>query len=284
MRVLEGKSAVVTGAGRGLGRAFAMGMAAAGSRLVVNDIDRAKAEEVAGEIRAAGGVAAASGDDVGDWQAAKRLVQQCAETFGSVDIVVNNAGITSAVPVWKEDEQTFDRIVHVNLKGTFAVTRHALDLMLPKRAGRIINISSGAQSGVPQRSIYAATKGGIASLTYTWAMELAEYGITVNALTPTAQTRLSPTQLAPGEEAPPDRRPENTAPLVVYLASDEAGWITGQVFRLSRKTLSLYSHPRPGHDTTADSAWTYDVLRSRLPTEFRPLLEPVGLGEAVYRY
>jgi NAD(P)-dependent dehydrogenase (short-subunit alcohol dehydrogenase family) len=284
MGILDQKRAIVTGAGRGLGRAYAMALAAEGARVVVNDLDVREAEGVVAEIAAAGGTALVSGDDVGDWAAAGRLVARCLEAFGGLEVVVNNAGFTRAVPIWEETEEGFDRLVRANLKGTFNVTRHALDHLVPRRYGSIINVSSGAQAGYVPRSIYAATKAGVAGFTYTWALELAPHNIRVNALSPTAQTRMSEITLAEGEEPPPLRRPENIAPLVVYLASDEAAWITGQVFRMTGYILSLFSHPKPIHPTEAEGAWTLATLRERLPREFRERLEAVGLGASEYQF
>jgi NAD(P)-dependent dehydrogenase (short-subunit alcohol dehydrogenase family) len=284
MGLLDGKRAIVTGAGRGLGRAYAMALAAEGARVVVNDLDFAEAERVVAEIGAAGGSARANGADVGDWAAAGRLVGGCVEAFGGLEVVVNNAGYTRAAPIWAETEEGFDRLVRANLKGTFNVTRHALDYLRPQQQGSIINVSSGAQAGYVPRSIYAATKAGVAGFTYTWALELAPHNIRVNALSPTAQTRMSEVALPEGEAPPPLRRPENIAPLVVYLASDEAGWITGQVFRVTGNILSLFSHPKPIHPTEAEGAWTLAALRERLPREFRDRLVAVGLGASEYQF
>jgi NAD(P)-dependent dehydrogenase (short-subunit alcohol dehydrogenase family) len=259
-------------------------LAAEGARVVVNDIDQAAAEGAVGEIRAAGGLAEGSGEDVGDWMAARRLVERCVSAFGGLEVLVNNAGETRAVPIWEETEEGFDRLMRANLKGTFNVTRHALERMLPARRGTIINVTSGAQAGNATRSIYAASKAGVAGFTYTWALELAPHNIRVNALSPTAQTRMSPVALPEGEEASPLRRPENVAPLVVYLASDEAAWITGQVVRLTGNILSLFSHPKPIHPSTAEGAWTIAALRERLPRELRDRLEPVGLEATEYQF
>ena len=156
--------------------------------------------------------------------------------------------------------------------------------MIPDRRGTIVNVSSGAQAGVPPRSVYGATKGAIASATYTWAMELAEFGITVNGLSPVAETRMAPNPLPAGAPIPPHRAPEDIAPLVVYLASDEARWITGQIFRLSGRRLSLFSHPTPRHAVSEEGGWTLAALRARVPQEFGARLEPVGVAASTYVY
>jgi 3-oxoacyl-[acyl-carrier protein] reductase len=259
-------------------------MAAEGSRVVVNDIDLAEAVKVVAEIQASGGTAIASGEDVGDWLSARSLVEQCVEAFGGVDALVNNAGLARTVPIWEEEGESFDKLMRVNLKGTFNVTRHSLDHMIPHRRGAIVNISSGSQAGHPGVSVYGATKAGVASFTYSWALELAPYNIRVNAIAPAAQTRMSAIQLAETEEIPPFRRPENTAPLVVYLLSDEANWITGQVFRQTGNLIGLFTHPKPIHLTAAASGWTLGVLRERLRRRFGGRLEPVGLNATDYQF
>jgi NAD(P)-dependent dehydrogenase (short-subunit alcohol dehydrogenase family) len=284
MKILEGRNAIVTGAGRGLGRAYAIALAEAGAKVVVNDIDADEAQQVALEIAAAGGTSLASSDDIGDWNAAKRAVDICARAFGSVDVLVNNAAYTRVCNIWEEDEAGFEQLLRANLKGTFAMTRHALAHMMPRRSGSIINVTSGSQSGVAPRSVYAASKGGVSSATYTWAIELAEHGIRVNAISPMAETRMSPNPVPPGTLVPPHRLPENVAPLVVYLASDESRWITGQVFRLGGRKLSLYAHPRPRYETKDERGWSFDVLKERVRKEFGPKLEPVGVTATEYVY
>lgn len=281
MKVLAGRAAIVTGAGRGLGRAHAMALAAAGAGVMVNDIDAAEARAVADGIRAAGGAAIANADDVGDWATTKHIVDACIREFGRLDCLVNNAGYTRVKHIWEEDEAGFEQLMRVNLKGSFAMTRHALEHMLPRRAGSIVNITSGAQSGVAPRSVYGASKGGVSSATYTWAMELAEHGIRVNAISPVAETRMSPKPVPP-EKVPPHRKPENVSPLVVFLASDASIGITGQVFRLDGNKLSLYCHPRPVHITPDERGWTFEVLCERVKKDFGPAFEPVGAGSTQY--
>ncbi len=283
MGILDGKRVIVTGAGRGLGRAYAVFMAREGARVVVNDVDGPEAEETAREIELAGGGAVAHTGNVGDWDAAADLVERCASRFGGPDAVVNNAGVTHAAPFEDETKDNLDRIIEANLKGTFAVAHHAAKRMVERRSGSIVNVTSGAQAGYPQRSVYAASKAAVAAMTYTWALELAPYGIRVNAVSPTAQTRMSD-PLPEGAEPPPLRRPENVAPLVAYLASDAAGRVTGQVVRLDRNVLSLFSHPRPTAPTVNLQGWTLEAIREHFAKTVGARLEPIGVTARSYQF
>ena len=283
MGVLNGKSVIVTGAGRGLGRAYAVFMAREGARVVVNDIDGPEAEDAAREIEQAGGEAAAHAGNVGDWTAAAELVDLCASRFGGPDAVVNNAGVTHAASFENETEEQLDRIIKANLKGTFAVAHHAVKRMMARRSGSIVNVTSGAQAGYVQRSAYAASKGAVAAMTYTWALELAPYGIRVNAVSPTAQTRMSE-PLPEGAEPPPLRRPENVAPLVAYLASDAARRVTGQVARLDRNVLSLFSHPRPIASAVNTQGWSLEAIQEHFTTTVGARLEPIGVTARGYQF
>ena len=283
MGVLDGKSVIVTGAGRGLGRAYAVFMAREGARVVVNDVDGDEAEKTAREIEQAGGEGTAHTGNVGDWDVAGELVEVCASRFGGPDAVVNNAGVTHAAPFEQETEEWLDRIVEANLKGTFAVAHHATKRMIERRSGSIVNVTSGAQAGYVQRSAYAASKAAVAAMTYTWALELAPYGIRVNAVSPTAQTRMSD-PLPEGAEPPPLRRPENVAPLAAYLASDAASRVTGQVVRLDRNVLSLFSHPRPTASTVNLQGWTVEAIREHFARTVGARLEPIGVTASEYQF
>lgn len=278
MGVLDGKAVIVTGSGRGLGRAYATAMAREGARLVINDIDIAEAERTAQEIRAQGGTAVPNGEDVASWNGARRLVEHCVKEFGGIDVLVNNAGVLYAVPFTEATEEQINTTIAVNLKGTLNVARHAVDHMVPRRRGCIINVSSGSQSGLLLRSVYGASKGGVSSFTYNLAMELAPHGIRVNAISPLAHTRMW--------DAPEARRfpADKVAPLVVFLASDDASYVTGQVVRLEGDTLGLFSHPEPVHPVILKGGWTLDDLRKHFRgTPGRRLL-PVGLRARGYEY
>jgi NAD(P)-dependent dehydrogenase (short-subunit alcohol dehydrogenase family) len=284
MGLLDGKAVIVTGAGRGLGRAYAEALAAAGARVVVNDVDAAEARETVARIARAGGEAEASDHDVADWSAAKRLVERCVAAYGKLDVLVNNAGVANHTPIWEETEESFDRTFRVNAKGVFTMGRHAMDHMIPRRSGCIINATSGAQAGFFRRAIYGASKAAVASFTYGWAMELAEHNIRVNAISPLAQTRMSLAPPPADGQVPVEKWPERVAPLVVYLASDDAWWVTGQVFRLAHDTFSLFTHPKPVRAERKPEGWTAADIRDQVERNLRPHLQPIGLDAPEYSY
>ena len=284
MSLLDGKIAIVTGAGRGLGRAYALALAAAGARVLVNDIDPAEAQAVAAEITGAGGRAAANTDSVAGWDSSRRIVQHCTEAFGPVDTLVNNAGVMRLTPVWQITEQEIDQTLAVNLKGALCLSRHALDVMLPRRSGCIINVTSGAQAGLTHRAVYGATKAALAGLTYAMALDLAPHNIRVNAISPVGQTRMAQATIDAGLSDRPSWPPELVAPLVVFLASADASYITGQVVRLAGKFLSLYSHPRSIHPVINNGGWALEDLQRYFKRTLGQRLEPVGQDQTQYHY
>ena len=249
MGLLDGKVAIVTGGGRGLGRAHCVALAAAGATVVVNDLGagvhgessgESPADEVAAEIGRLGGRARANGASVTDWDAMEDLVASTVAEYGRLDIVVNNAGILRDRMVHALTEDDVDAVLGVHLKGTFALTRHACAhwRQASKRgepvAGRIINTTSGSGLfGQVGQSNYGAAKAGIAGLTMITAMEMGRYGVTVNAVSPIAATRMTEGILDEADDGSFDPYdPANASGLVVYLASDAASWLTGQVLRI----------------------------------------------------
>jgi NAD(P)-dependent dehydrogenase (short-subunit alcohol dehydrogenase family) len=258
MGLLDGKVAIVTGGGRGLGRAHCLALAAHGAAVVVNDpgaglhgesTDQTPAEAVAAEITAAGGRAVADHCSVTDWQATEKLTGRAVTEFGHLDVVVNNAGILRDKMLFSMAEDDFDAVIAVHLKGTFAMTRHACAYWREEakkgtgRRGRIINTTSGTGLfGTVGQANYGAAKAGIVSLTTITALEMARYGVTVNAISPIARTRMTDgapgvavRNPVPGDPAPEGfdpQDPANASGLVVYLASDASSWLTGQVFRV----------------------------------------------------
>jgi NAD(P)-dependent dehydrogenase (short-subunit alcohol dehydrogenase family) len=244
---LDGRVAIVTGAGRGLGRAEALGLAEHGARVVVNDIGvslhgeqegSSPADEVVSEIRARGGQAIAAGGDVADWDEAKALVDRAVAEFGSLDILVNNAGIIRDRMIFAMSEEEFDSVIRVHLKGHFCMSRHATAWWREQSKAadgpvyaRIINTTSEAPLlGSPGQPNYAAAKAGIIALTQSTAFGCAKYGVRANAIAPRARTRMTEGVFGSAEDGNDPLAPEHVAPLVVYLASTPAEHVTGQVF------------------------------------------------------
>ncbi|WP_255826216.1 SDR family oxidoreductase [Amycolatopsis sp. GM8] len=275
----EGRVAIVTGAGRGIGRAHALELGRQGARVVVNDLGGAKdgsgedggpAEQVAAEIIAAGGTAVANTTDVSDWDNAKALVDQAVEAFGRLDVLVNNAGIVRDRTIASMTEGEWDSVIRVHLRGTvspahFAV-RHwrarAKETGKPVDA-RLINTSSASGLfGNFGQSNYGAAKAGIAAFTVIAAMELASYGVTANAISPVAQTRLTQ-GVGGGSEL--DLRPEHVAPVVAWLASTRSSAITGRVFLVGGGRIGVLEGWRLGPEAARDSVWTVDEIDTLLP-------------------
>ena len=256
-RLCEGKIAIVTGAGRGIGREHALSLARHGAKVVVNDLggerdgtgtDVSPAQQVVDEIVAGGGEAIANGDNVADWDGAQRMVDMAIETFGGLNAVVNNAGILRDRMLANMTEQEWDAVINVHLKGTFAPARHAAAYWREQSkaghavAGRIVNTSSvsGIYGNVGQ-SNYGAAKAGIAAFTQITSMELSRYGVTVNAVAPVALTRMTE-DLGPAPETDEEREarsPKWIAPIVTWLVSDEAADVTGRIFEASGQFLAV---------------------------------------------
>ena len=256
-RLCEGKIAIVTGAGRGIGREHALSLASQGAKVVVNDLggnvdgsggDLSPAEQVVQEIKGMGGEAVANGDSVSDWAGAERLINTAIETFGDLNIVVNNAGILRDRMLFSMSEAEWDAVINVHLKGTFAPTRFACVYWREQSkagkpvSGRIINTTSvSGIYGNPGQTNYGAAKAGIASFTNIAALEMARYGVTVNAVAPVALTRMTE-GLGPAPESDEDREkrsPRWIAPIVTWLASDEAAEVTGRIFEASGDVLAV---------------------------------------------
>jgi len=270
MGICEGRIAIVTGAGRGLGHAHAVELARQGARVVVNDLgvdrdgtgrDTATAQAVVDEIRAAGGDAVANGDDIADWDGAARLVATALDTYGGLDVLVNNAGFVRDRMVVSTSEDEWDAVIRVHLKGHFAPTRHAGSYWRDRSKagdpvdGRVINTSSGAGLlGSVGQGAYSAAKAGIAALTLVEAAELGRYGVTANALAPSARTRMTEAVFAETMAKPTAgfdaMDPANISPLVAWLASTDSADVTGRVFEVEGGTVSVADgwHHGPGRD------------------------------------
>jgi NAD(P)-dependent dehydrogenase (short-subunit alcohol dehydrogenase family) len=270
-KLCEGRVAIVTGAGRGIGREHVRMLAAHGAKVVINDVgsaadgtgrDVALAEALAAEIRAAGGEAVANTDDVSDWAGAKRMVDQAVETFGRLDVLVNNAGILRDRMLVNMSEAEWDAVIRVHLKGTFAPARHAAAYWRErtKAEGRPANariISTSSSSGLfgnVGQGNYGAAKAGIAAFTIIAARELRRYGITANAIMPHAQTRMTETLRELSEAEKEKRHPRWVAPIVTWLASAQSEDVTGRVFEAGGGILAVMEgwHRGPTIEQVAD--------------------------------
>ncbi len=292
---LTGKVAIVTGAGRGIGRAHALALAEAGARVVVNDLggsvagqgnDLTPAQQVVEEIENAGGEAAANGANVADFAQAEELVQAAIDTFGRLDILVNNAGILRDRMLVNMTEDEWDSVIAVHLKGHFAPSRHAAAYWRERSKageevrGRVINTSSpsGVFGNVGQAN-YGAAKAGIAGFTLIVAQELHRYGVTVNCLAPNARTRMTEDTFDMG--APPEGfdplDPSNMSPLVVALSADEAQEITGQVFHVWGGAINALRGWTAGELFDRNEKWDADVLLGELLERFPDGAAPAGM-------
>jgi NAD(P)-dependent dehydrogenase (short-subunit alcohol dehydrogenase family) len=291
---LDGRVAIVTGAGRGIGRSVALLLASQGASVVVNDLgaavdgsghDSGPAHDVARQIGETGAKAIASGADISDFTAAEGLVGTAIEEFGRLDVLVNAAGILRDRMVFNMTEQEWDDVIRVHLKGTFNTTRFAAAYWRSLRDGaaqnRVINFTSvSGLHGAPGQPNYAAAKMGIVGLTYSSARSLARYGVTVNAISPGAATRMTdsvPTdRRRAGAAAGDERSPDNVAPVVAYLASERSGWITGRVIHSAGYEIALYNNPEPISRIAGTGLWDADVLSEQVERAFGPILGRKG--------
>jgi NAD(P)-dependent dehydrogenase (short-subunit alcohol dehydrogenase family) len=295
MGLLDGKVALVTGAGRGIGRGISHLLASEGASIVVNDlgasldgegVDTGPAATVVNEITAAGGKAVANTDSVTDFEAAQGMVQQAIDTFGKLDILVNVAGILRDRMIFNMAEEEWDAVVAVHLKGTFNTSRWASAHFRERReGGRIISMSSNSAFGAAGQPNYAAAKAGIIGLTLTMAASLSRYGVTANAILPSGSTRMIdsipraveavahtgklPSELAIGT----DKDPDNVAPLVGFLSSDGAAHVTGQIFGSFGYNMTLMSQPKIIRTIRAERRWTVEQLADIVPEAFGPEFE-----------
>jgi NAD(P)-dependent dehydrogenase (short-subunit alcohol dehydrogenase family) len=298
--MLHGRVAVVTGAGRGIGRGVALELARQGARVIVNDhgvtVDGREpssepANAVVAEIRAAGGEAVASGDSVSEWAGAERIIETAVERFGRLDVLVTCAGILRDRMIFNMVPEEWAPVLAVHLKGTFACLRHASRRMREQRYGRIVTFTSGAGLfGNPGQANYGAAKAGIAGLTKVAARDLGRYGITVNAISPVAGTRMTVTEaymkaralrkeqgITREERGTGDIEtldPNDVAPMVAFLASAEAGHVNGEIFLCYGRAIARVCHPRPVRTLfKGDGYWTLDELDRLAPAALTDGLE-----------
>jgi NAD(P)-dependent dehydrogenase (short-subunit alcohol dehydrogenase family) len=288
MASLEGRIVVITGAGRGIGREHALLFATEGAKVVVNDLggavdgsgdDRSPAEQVVDEIKAMGGEAVANGDDIADFEGAKKLIDAAVEAFGDLHVLVNNAGILRDKMLVNMSEQDWDSVVHVHLKGHFAPTRHAASYWREQakegkevRAAVVNTSSTSGLLGNPGQTNYGAAKAGIAAFTVIAAAELSRYGVRVNAIAPAARTRM--TEQTPGLGdivAPPSDPgkfdvwdPANVSPLVAYLSTESCP-ITGKVFFVQGGQIRLFQPWTMTETLEKKDRWSVAELAEKLP-------------------
>jgi NAD(P)-dependent dehydrogenase (short-subunit alcohol dehydrogenase family) len=298
--LLAGKVAVVTGAGRGIGREIALLMAAAGARVVVNDVGGAEdgrgaatrpADEVVTAIRDAGGEAVASHESVATMAGGQRIVETALDAFGRLDVVVNNAGIVRDRMIFNMTEEEWDTVIAVHLKGSFAVTRAAAPRFREQRSGRFVNMTStsGLVGNIGQAN-YAAAKLGIVGLTRVTALDMARYHVTANCISPFAWTRLIgtiPTD-TPEQKARVAKlekmSPRDIAPLAVFLASDRAAGISGQIFGVRGKEIFVFSQPRPVRAIHHAEGWTPERLAEVFPGTLAHHLTPLESSAQYFAY
>lgn len=288
MKSLEGKAVVITGAGSGLGAAYARHAAGLGAAIVVNDIGAKAAQSTVDAITTAGGKAVAHAGDISSWSYAQSLVDACIDAFGAITGIVNNAGILRIGKILDLTEADMRRMVEINLIGTAACASHAARRMLTAgKGGSIVNVASGSQAGDIALGGYGATKGGVASLTYSWAMELRGTGVRVNALSPLAETAMAAQNKALMAEQAASREvhyaalpdADVNAPVVSYLLSDASEKINGQVVRIAGKQLSFVTHPLIA-EPVLEGDWSYEAVAAAFAETLGDRQQPLGLGYA----
>jgi NAD(P)-dependent dehydrogenase (short-subunit alcohol dehydrogenase family) len=296
MSKLARKVVVVTGGGGLLGEAFSKQMAVEGAHVLVNDVDGARAEAVAEEIVQAGGSASAFEGSVDSWDGAGRIVDACIDRYDRIDCLVNGAHAYEAKPIAELSEAEFRLTLDSHVTGHFACTHHATKYMIRQGGGSVVNLLSRAMQGLRGFSAYGAAKGAILSATFSWALELAEHGIRVNAVSPAARRRESgesislrmPWRRGAGQSVEAMRAqtptPESVAPLVVFLASDASDWISGQAFFLAGDSFALIQYPKEGRVAFMPEGWNVETLEAYIREDLAPDFEHPSMGSSRYAW
>jgi NAD(P)-dependent dehydrogenase (short-subunit alcohol dehydrogenase family) len=299
MGVLDGRVAIVTGGGNGIGASISRYFSREGASLVINDLgtnpdgtggDEGPAKTISEEITSKGGKAVSDSGDIADVATGERLVSMAVDTFGKLDIVVNVAGILRDRMIFNLEEKDWDAVIRVHLKGHYSTIRPASAYFREHRNPdghyRIINFTSGSGlHGSPGQPNYAAAKMGIVGLTMSVAQGLARYGVTANAISPGAATRLTATipadrKIGSTSEGDPEVSPDNIAPVAAYLASERSDWLTGRVISASGYNVGLYNIPTEITHVRAEGGWGFEALSEAIEKDFRPLAD--GLPESVF--
>lgn len=298
--ILEGKVAVVTGAGRGIGKEIALLMAKEGAKVVVNDFGgkedgtggaQSPADEVVSQIKSQGGTAVANYDSVALWKGGHQIIQTAMDNFGRLDILVNNAGILRDRMIFNMTEEEWDAVIAVHLKGHFNCTRAAAPIMRQQKTGRIINFSStSGLIGNFGQANYGAAKLGIVGFTRNCAIDMAKYNVTCNAIAPFAWTRLIGT-IPERDDSQKERldkikkmHPGHIAPVVVFLGSDKAANISGQVFGVRAKEIMLFSLPRPIRIIAREEGWTPESVAEIIPSAWASSFIKLETSAEVFPY
>ncbi len=287
MGILDGRGAVVTGGGRGIGRGHCLHLAENGAALIVNDLDPSEAQKVVDEIAAKGGKASTNHDDIGTRAGARRLIEQCVNEFGGIHTLVNNAGNVRDRSFLKMSDEEFCDVLRVHVHGTFMCSQEAaLRMREQGSGGSIVNTVSAAHFGNFGQTNYAGAKGAIASMTYTWAVELARYGIRVNAISPSGTTRMSATYKGPdGKDVElPFIDPTRNGAFVAFLCSDDADYITGQIFGTGGERVVLLEQPKYGTGIFNSGGWSVEDLKAHFKGSLGGRLEPIGLMKKPYPF
>jgi NAD(P)-dependent dehydrogenase (short-subunit alcohol dehydrogenase family) len=288
MGILDGRVAVVTGSGRGIGREFALSMANEGASVVINDVgvsldgqgtEDDPAAQTCKDIEALGARAVPNYDSVSDFEGAKRIIDTAVNEFGKIDILVNNAGIVRDRSLVKMSEEDFDAVVAVHMKGTFNCARHAAPYMKDAGYGRIINVTSqaGLRGNFGQTN-YGAAKAAIMGMTFVWAIELGKYGITVNAMSPAGATRMTASLFErTGTAPPPESDPALNAPLVTFLASEGAAHVNGQIVGRTDFAYTIYQTPKQVGFMWRDGGWEVDGVVDNFDSILGQHMQHVGM-------
>lgn len=274
MGILSGKAVVITGAGRGLGEAYARHAALHGAAVVVNDIDETRAEKVAAGIQESGGEAITGPGSVTDPAVAYGLVDMCFDRFGTVDGLVNNAAVSYHTPVWRDDAARARDLIETNMLGAMYCGIAAAKAMQEQRAGAIINVTSGSMLGHAGAAAYSASKGALASLTYSWAMDLRDFGVRVNGICPLAWTPMLAADPNARLAYGPSETPDRIAPLVTYLLSDLASDVTGQLIRFVGDRLHVVHRAGIAEPVLTREKWQVSDIAEAFTTDLAPALTP----------